>query len=352
VAFPERQKLTARPEEVFPGTPDWRMDIAPVEDAPLLTPDAKHFLVRLTQITNCVFDAMACPMAPEERNEYFTVHTTSAEARKLVHKTAMAVYEVTRDIPNAHLVFFPAGAVPIARLIRDFGYPAHRMHVLDISGSQGTESGSASVNGAVPPELLDPAHDIVIPEDIIDTVNTIFKFIQARGVARNASEMHQHWLGALGRRLKTAHANGNIDLSAYADFAKAASEERVSILSVWSKNEQARKAIWTQTFGQPSSSHARIQQELLMCYPIMSLPPTLWALGGDYVMDTGVLWSRIVPNLDAHLQNDPKVTQYVSPTGEWLLRAVRIGPLAYFETKDQETNVIKFIAKHASRLLG
>ncbi|MCX6791610.1 MAG: hypothetical protein NT149_01060 [Candidatus Gottesmanbacteria bacterium] len=354
----QETKSVTRPEEPFPGVPRWRMDIAPVgPHAPELTPEAERFLVHLTQKANGFFDGIARNMAPGERDEYFTVHTTKENAEQLVHKTAADVHEVTKDYSNVHLVFFPAGSIPIARLISDKGYPSHRMHVLDISGSTGTESGSAVVTGTIPRELLDPTHDIVIPEDIIDTVNTIFRFIQARGEFRDPTETHKNWLYTLGRRLKMAHANGNIYLSAYADFARAASEEHVSVLSVWSKNEQARRAIWIQAFGQPASSQTRIQQELLMCYPIMSLPPTLWALGGDYVMDTGVLWSRIIKKLPPALQKDPRVTQYIGPTvddktSEWLIRAVRIGPLAYFETKDQETNVIKFIAKHASRLLG
>jgi hypothetical protein len=74
-------------------------------------------------------------------------------------------------------------------------------------------------------------------------------------------------------------------------------------------------------------------------------------------MDTGILWSRIIPKLDARLRDDPRVSQYIGPTvddktNEWLVRAVRIGPLAYFESKDQETNVVRFIAKFATEMLS
>ena len=68
-------------------------------------------------------------------------------------------------------------------------------------------------------------------------------------------------------------------------------------------------------------------------------------------MDTGILWSRIVKELPEQLQKDPRVTQYIGDNGQWLLRAVRIGPLAYFETKNQEANVVRHIARLTTQKL-
>jgi hypothetical protein len=357
VSLPEIDRQLAHPEKPFPGVPLWRMDIAPVGlNAPKLTPDARQFLVHLTQKANGFFDGIARNMVPEEGGEYFTIHSTKETAMQLVHKTAETVYYVTRDIPNAHLVFFPAGAIPIATILQDKGYPAERMHALDISGSQGTESGSATVNGIIARKLLNPAHNIIIPEDIIDSVITIFKLIHARAAARDNSPKHIAWLRALGERLRAAHTNGNNDPAVYADFARAAAVEHVSILSVWSKNEQARKALINQACCL-TPKNSWIQKELFECYPITPLPPKLWVLGGDYVMDTGVLWSRIVPNLDIRLHTDPRVTQYMNKTAdgkthEWLLRAARIGSLAKFDTEGrQKTNVINHIARLATQML-
>lgn len=327
------------------------MDIAPVgSNAPDLTPEAKRFLVRLTQIGNTFLDDMAHNMAPGQDNPFFTIHETKETAGHLVHKAASAVCDATKALPNIHLVFFPAGAIPLAKLIRGMGYPDTHMHALDISGSIGTESENASIKGSIPDQLLNPDNNIVIPEDIIDTVNTIMTFIQARGEFRDASETHKNWLRTLGERLKTAHANSNNDPEAYADFARTAAAEHVSVLSVWSKNGQARNALLNQACC-VSPAENPIQAELFKRYPMTPLSPTLWTLGGDYTLDTGILWSRVARMISTDLQRDPRVKRYIGPDGEWLLRAVRIGPLAYFKTEGQETNVVRYIAKLATQML-
>jgi hypothetical protein len=155
VAIYQETKRVAHPEEVFPGVPDWRMDIAPTgPEAPHLTPEATHFLVELMPKVNEYFDHIACAMAPGERDKYFTVHTTAPIAKQLVHKTAEAVYDATRTLPNSHLVFFPAGAIPIAKIIQKMGYPSDCMHALDISGSKGTESGSSTIKSYRAPRAV------------------------------------------------------------------------------------------------------------------------------------------------------------------------------------------------------
>lgn len=312
-----------------------------------LTPDAQHFLVHLTQTANQFFDEIACSMAPGERNDYFTIKTTKEMARRLVDKTAKAVYDVTRDFPNVHLVFFPAGAMPIAKRIQKIGYPASRMHALDISGSKGTKSGSSRINETIDPVLLEPGNHIVISEDIIDSVNALYTFIESRGINRDPGPDHVIKLHTLAERLKAAHDNGNNDPHAYAEFARVAAEENVSILSVWSKNEQAQKALVNQACCITPPENL-IQKDLFFHYPITPLPSKLWVLGGDYVMDTGIVWPRIHKELPASLHNDPRISQYT----DWLVRAVRIGPLAYFETEEQEANVIRFFAGRATEMLA
>ena len=264
----EKLRKPVYPESPFPGVPAWRMDIAPVGTRPPeLTPEARQFLVRLTQMTNRHFDETAVKMNPGGKNEYFNIRATESEAHILIQKTAKAVYEVVRDNPRAQLVFFPAGAIPLAESIRNMGFPTRRMHVLDISGSVGTESGSASIKNTIPAELLDPDNDIVIPEDIIDSVDTIFKFIQARGNARDNSAKHIKELQDLGEQLRTAHENGNNDPAAYAKFAEVAAQEHVSVLSIWSKNNQARKALMHEACCVTPSANP-IQQKLFNLYPI------------------------------------------------------------------------------------
>lgn len=355
MAFPTTERAPARPEESILGVPPWRMDIAKYGDyAPDLTTEAAQFLVRLTRTTNTYFDTLAHDMLPEESNEFFTIRMTGTEARKLVYDTAKAVCDVTRDSPNVHLVFFPAGALPIAELIGTLRYPAERMHALEISGSKGTETGSAVIKGTIPPELLDHANNIVVPEDIVDSLKSIFLLILARGIQRDNSSDHVAWLRALGERLKYAHKHSIQDPAAYADFAEAAASEHVSILSVWSKNKQAQQAI----IRQNTCGNSTLQRDLLQAYPMMPLPKTFWALGGYYLMDTGVLWSRIREHLSAHLQNDPRVTQYIKRNaegeiiGQWLIRAVRFGPFGYFKNNTQEENVIRFLARVASEMLA
>ena len=351
MAFPEILRTPANQEESFPGVPAWRMDIAPVKVAPHLSPKTTNFLLNLIKQSNSLFDDLARPMIPGESNDYLTIHSTGETAKTLAHKTAEAVYEVTSDIPNAQLVFFPAGAIPIATDIRFMGYPVKRMHALDISGSVGTESGFATVNGTIAPELLDPSNNIIIPEDIMDSIDTLFQFIQVRGLNRDTSQQHTLWLKALGERIQTAHANGNNDPAAYADFARAAAEEHVAILSIWSKNEQARQAITKQAEIR-SPNESWVQKNLIECYPITPLPSNLWVLGGNYTMDTGILWSRIKKQLPDRLQHDPRITKYIGPNGEWLVRAGRIKALAYLETKNQVENVIRSIAHLATQTLG
>lgn len=293
----------SRPEEAFPGVPAWRMDIAPVGEAPEIKHLDKVWLTSLTQYANGYFDARARQMMPGQSGEFFTIHSSHEEAHRLVRKTAEAIFTVTRDSSNVHLALFPAGAVPIAQMLLGMGYPENRMHTVDISGSQGTETGNARVKGAIHPDLLHPHHHIVIPEDIIDSGHSIEQLIRARNTSG------------------------------------------VSVISVWSKNEAARQKLHKNASG--------IQRELLQHYPITHLPKDLWVLGGAHCMDTGIFWSRVVQYLPKELQRDPRVTMYTrkEERDEWLLRAVRIGPLAYFENQSQEENVIRFFANHAATML-
>src|SRR5689334_2941966 len=132
------------------------MDIAPVGNAPELTPKAQQDLIELSRRTTAYFEKQADKLSVGESNTYFTLLETAEETTNRVKQAAAAISQTLQDDESFHLVFFPAGALPIAQELDLLKFPKRRMHALEISGSNGLLTGAATIKETINPILLNP----------------------------------------------------------------------------------------------------------------------------------------------------------------------------------------------------
>ena len=328
------------PCEPYPGIHPSRPYIARVGNAPKLERSDEQLLINLVWTTNVAIVRDAA----RETHEFSSPLLSAEAAQDAIIGAATAVMETAAHDETTHVVCPPAGAIPLARMLSSMGFPKDRIHAVEISGSAGTESGTASVRtGGIHPAVLNPNHKIIVLDDIGDSHITALALAHLRHTNRNLQSPDGLPWETLIQQMREAHQNHNHaqDPRLYERFAKRTSDENIIFLPVFSKNAEALAAL----------SQSPIQQELFARYPVTAID-NVWVVGSG-LLDTGVLFSLVRERLPKDLQNHTFFSRFINPLGEWLLRIGTTVPgLVYLDPKhDHEDHILDLISHEVLGML-
>ncbi len=338
------------PSPPIRGVEPRRLYVAPVGEAPRLSPEAEAFLVHVTQAVNARLQQEShARWTDGMRSPYFTLMIRQRETNQSIINTIQTAYDLSELNPRLHLVFPQAGATPLAILAKNVGISSDRIHAdVDISGSNGTETGRARFRRDPPDAILDPNNDVALGEDLADSVITTLVLARERNLRRDPKRFDAHYWMDIEQALFLAHKNGNMEnprnpmYPAYGKFVQACRKEHMVLLDVWSKNEELSSYLRAESATRGLDNWLRMQTIALR-----ALTPLVneWVMGAG-LLDTGILLSRL-KDYQPGLEDIPGFRQLIrSDRDQWLLRiGTKIEGMVYVDTNlGHEQNLIKLTA--------
>lgn len=346
------------PSPPIRGVEPRRLYVAPVGEAPRLSPEAEAFLVHVTQAVNTRLQQEShARWTDGMRSPYFTLMIPQRETRRSIINTIQTAYDLSKLNPRLHLVFPQAGATPLAILAKNVGIPPDRIHAdVDISGSNGMETGRARFRRDPPDAILDPNNDVALGEDLADSVITTLVLARERNRRRDPKRFDANYWLNIEQSLFLAHKNGNMEnpqspmYPVYGTFAQACQKEHMVLLDVWSKNEELSSYLRA-----ASATHGLDNWLRMQTLALNSLTPLVneWVMGGG-LLDTGILLSRL-KDYQPGLVDTPRFRQLIrSDRDQWLLRiGTKIEGLVYVDTNlGHEQNLIRLTADTMMEMAG
>ena len=346
------------PHAPMQGVEPRRLYMAPVGEAPRLSPKVEAFLVRATITVNTRLQHESrARWADGQRSPYFALMIPPQETRQSILNTIQTAYDLSSLNPKLHLVFPEAGATPLAILAKNVGIPLNRIHAdVDISGSNGTKTGSAQFRRDPPDAVLDPENDIALGEDLADSVVTTSVLARERNRRRDPKRFDaRHWLN-IEKGLFLAHKNGNMEdprnpfYPVYEKLVEACRKEHLVILDVWTKNKEFAAYLRAASAMRGLDNWLRMQTIALNSLTSLE---NEWVMGGG-LLDTGILLSRL-EDYRPELANIPWLKQLIrNDCHQWLLRiGTSIEGLVYVDTNlGHYQNLIKLTADTLVEMSG